>query len=237
MNVFPLISRSFGSELNVTCWTAEPTQTTNSNLDLNRPPLDDFFTIHLFYSDHRYTPAKEETVTFALERTTDFDHEDTQVEVEWKMMELGLEEYGDDCVYEMIRESCGLVLEQCLDGRRKSLEFFVEIVQQPVVDSDMDSDSDSEFTVEEDKDEEEVRREIRFRLKASGNQFVNGYSSSEGNCSICLEEFEMSHNVTKLTCSHIFHENCVISWIFHDRKETCPLCRSKVIDELICVNG
>ncbi len=46
-------------------------------------------------------------------------------------------------------------------------------------------------------------------------------------CSICFEKIEESHT---LTCDHIFHNKCAITWfnssILTTSKPTCPLCRA-----------
>lgn len=50
-------------------------------------------------------------------------------------------------------------------------------------------------------------------------------SASKG-CSICLEDFEDSSYVRRLSCDHIFHRECVDRW-FH-RNFVCPICRNKM---------
>lgn len=32
-------------------------------------------------------------------------------------------------------------------------------------------------------------------------------------CSICIGEFDGHHKVKLLSCSHLFHENCIDEWI------------------------
>lgn len=48
-------------------------------------------------------------------------------------------------------------------------------------------------------------------------------------CAICLEEFSSSANkiCALLVCKHIFHKNCVESWLVEHK--TCPTCRFKAI--------
>ena len=46
--------------------------------------------------------------------------------------------------------------------------------------------------------------------------------TSENICSICLCELTSSGKLTT-TCNHIFHKECINSWI--ERNNTCPLCR------------
>ena len=50
----------------------------------------------------------------------------------------------------------------------------------------------------------------------------------ENNCSICLEEYKNEDVLKKLDCNHIFHKDCLGSWINNNtnkNNKTCPLCR------------
>ena len=42
-------------------------------------------------------------------------------------------------------------------------------------------------------------------------------------CVICLEEFTSGEEVVKLTCGHLFHEECILGWLKINC--TCPMCR------------
>lgn len=44
----------------------------------------------------------------------------------------------------------------------------------------------------------------------------------EPHCSICLGEYEEDEKLTKLPCSHIYHEECINSWCSNHTR--CPLC-------------
>ena len=44
-------------------------------------------------------------------------------------------------------------------------------------------------------------------------------------CAVCLEEFGFGWQA-KLSCSHIFHQNCIIHWLH--KSNFCPLCHSKM---------
>ncbi|XP_010529321.1 PREDICTED: RING-H2 finger protein ATL18-like [Tarenaya hassleriana] len=58
--------------------------------------------------------------------------------------------------------------------------------------------------------------------------------NEEGVCSICLVELEEEDGggnvvVTKLPrCDHLFHFNCIETWLVLHGRFTCPLCRSFV---------
>lgn len=45
-------------------------------------------------------------------------------------------------------------------------------------------------------------------------------------CPICHDTFS---SPTRLSCSHVFCEECVSTWF--DRGMTCPMCRAKVVDD------
>ncbi|XP_065333186.1 E3 ubiquitin-protein ligase Iruka-like isoform X2 [Cloeon dipterum] len=47
-------------------------------------------------------------------------------------------------------------------------------------------------------------------------------------CSVCWDDFKKGETVRKLTCEHVYHDNCIIPWLkLHG---TCPICR-KVLNE------
>lgn len=49
----------------------------------------------------------------------------------------------------------------------------------------------------------------------------------EENCSICMEQIEKDNEIIKLPCEHLFHENCIKSYLLnYDYK--CPLCRHDI---------
>ena len=46
-------------------------------------------------------------------------------------------------------------------------------------------------------------------------------------CAICLAEYKENDMVSELTCSHMFHTDCVAKWIGSSfRRATCPICRT-----------
>ena len=48
----------------------------------------------------------------------------------------------------------------------------------------------------------------------------------ENVCAICLEEFKNLDQVI-LSCSHIFHKNCLSSFEKFSKEKTCPICRKE----------
>lgn len=53
-------------------------------------------------------------------------------------------------------------------------------------------------------------------------------------CAVCLSAFEDGEEIRKLKCKHIFHKDCLDTWLQQD-SATCPLCRNKVLPEEIVV--
>jgi hypothetical protein len=52
------------------------------------------------------------------------------------------------------------------------------------------------------------------------------FSQMEVDCSICADAFCAGQEVVKLPCRHLFHCDCVFTWL--DKHTTCPICRSSM---------
>ena len=50
---------------------------------------------------------------------------------------------------------------------------------------------------------------------------------SDHECLICLDKFNESDNIKKITCNHIFHNNCIKSWLCEESNK-CPICRIEI---------
>lgn len=48
-------------------------------------------------------------------------------------------------------------------------------------------------------------------------------SMGDADCSICQEAHVAGNTVIKLPCCHVYHEECIMSWLV--KNNTCPLCR------------
>ena len=49
-------------------------------------------------------------------------------------------------------------------------------------------------------------------------------------CPICLDEFHQNSKVVETSCNHIFHEQCLRSWLTEQCiKPTCPCCRNSIV--------
>ncbi|XP_062098497.1 probable E3 ubiquitin-protein ligase XERICO [Humulus lupulus] len=49
-------------------------------------------------------------------------------------------------------------------------------------------------------------------------------------CRVCLSEFEDGEKIRKLQCDHVFHKDCLDTWL-QQYCATCPLCREKVLPD------
>lgn len=54
--------------------------------------------------------------------------------------------------------------------------------------------------------------------------------SNESNptCPICLEVYEEGEEIVwsrSTECNHVFHLNCMLSWLMLDNNDECPMCR------------
>ena len=59
------------------------------------------------------------------------------------------------------------------------------------------------------------------------------YTTSD-NCSICYMNFE--NEACELNCKHVFHKECINSWITKGNGKNCPLCRSDIKACIKCSN-
>ena len=46
-------------------------------------------------------------------------------------------------------------------------------------------------------------------------------------CLICIENFKDEDDVIKIPCNHIFHKNCIKSWVCEESNK-CPICRLEI---------
>lgn len=54
---------------------------------------------------------------------------------------------------------------------------------------------------------------------------------AEAACSICLEPLSSGSRICSLECSHVFHVDCVSSWLMRRTRSFCPVCRKTVMTD------
>jgi len=51
-------------------------------------------------------------------------------------------------------------------------------------------------------------------------------------CPICLEEFNVGETVMfsrSMSCTHVFHKECLMAWLMEQRENECPSCRAALV--------
>ena len=60
---------------------------------------------------------------------------------------------------------------------------------------------------------------------------INKLDNDKKNCVICMEDFKNGDKSTNLPCLHMFHTNCIQSWL--KKQNTCPICKFKLTQDNI----
>mmetsp|Transcript_10112 Transcript_10112/g.30909 ORF Transcript_10112/g.30909 Transcript_10112/m.30909 type:complete len:349 (-) Transcript_10112:133-1179(-) len=73
----------------------------------------------------------------------------------------------------------------------------------------------------------------RWRLQRitqiPSKQYIPVDSNEEETCTICLETFEPGEKINVFPCSHIYHRDCIVTWLV--RSQLCPVCKRDVFEE------
>lgn len=79
----------------------------------------------------------------------------------------------------------------------------------------------------EAKFKEIINRTSECKFQISNNKFV------QNSCTICLGDFVDECLIRKLMCSHIFHKDCIESWIKTNINHSprCPVCNVELAKE------
>jgi hypothetical protein len=86
----------------------------------------------------------------------------------------------------------------------------------------------SDYPLNSDNSDEQQAIDVD---EESGNTSQHNHESSEPDdetfdCTICLMEVSDGEQVGVLSCSHIFHVDCLREWII--RRNACPLCQTEI---------
>ena len=60
---------------------------------------------------------------------------------------------------------------------------------------------------------------------------INKLEEDKKNCVICMEDFKNGDKSTNLPCLHMFHTNCIQSWL--KTQNTCPICKFELTQDNI----
>ncbi|KAK9715407.1 hypothetical protein RND81_06G162800 [Saponaria officinalis] len=59
------------------------------------------------------------------------------------------------------------------------------------------------------------------------NVNVNG-DGDDSVCCVCMEALQYTHqgsDCKRLSCGHVYHRDCILTWLCNSRHFSCPLCR------------
>ncbi|XP_022737327.1 E3 ubiquitin-protein ligase CHFR-like [Durio zibethinus] len=68
-----------------------------------------------------------------------------------------------------------------------------------------------------------------FRLRGASKRAIEALEKVKiegtftGQCVICLEEILDGLKASRMPCSHVYHQDCIVSWL--EKSNLCPLCR------------
>lgn len=60
-------------------------------------------------------------------------------------------------------------------------------------------------------------------IKPYRYQAINSINN-QISCCVCLEEYTEYEQLASLSCSHIFHKECIVEWL--SIKQVCPMCKA-----------
>ncbi|KAI3918248.1 hypothetical protein MKX01_041568 [Papaver californicum] len=99
------------------------------------------------------------------------------------------------------------------------------------ISDDQVMEDDDDFLLALEVSWEESQRNIK-RIRASSS-FIQGLkrefcfaSTTNIACCICLEESKAEEKISRMPCGHMFHADCIVSWL--EQSNSCPMCRFKV---------
>ena len=55
----------------------------------------------------------------------------------------------------------------------------------------------------------------------------NRVKNDDSKCVVCQYDFKNGENVTKLSCAHLFHSDCVDTWLSNNK--VCPMCHKEIV--------
>lgn len=83
-----------------------------------------------------------------------------------------------------------------------------------------DPKNDDSASVTSNEGEADDQRELRRRLRSE---------SRRESCAVCLSDYEAGEKLRKLPCDHLFHLECIDTWL--KRNKVCPLCVQDIQDK------
>lgn len=78
------------------------------------------------------------------------------------------------------------------------------------------------------KSSSQYRMILREEHYENDKQWRVDGNSFEGTCAICLNQYAVGDEImfsSNKKCQHVFHGECILSWLVVKRKQQCPCCR------------
>jgi len=83
----------------------------------------------------------------------------------------------------------------------------------------------------DDVDDDNIQ--IRLPQSVTSNENVRPARLVSASCAICLCQYEEGNVVvwsSKEECHHVFHQDCILTWLLKKREPLCPCCRQEFVD-------
>ena len=75
-----------------------------------------------------------------------------------------------------------------------------------------------------------LNKEILDNIEISKIKDVGKLDNDKKKCTICLEDYVNGDDSIALPCIHIFHANCIKTWL--KNQNTCPICKYEIKYEI-----
>ena len=69
-------------------------------------------------------------------------------------------------------------------------------------------------------------KNILDNMEISKIKDVDKLDADKKKCTICLEDYVNGDNSIALPCIHIFHANCIKTWL--KENNSCPICKNEI---------
>jgi hypothetical protein len=97
------------------------------------------------------------------------------------------------------------------------------------IETKMSTDTIDTLPLKFDKESDSVE----YFERSSAEQFYDS-EEEEDVCHVCLDGFETGDTVMfarNLSCTHVFHKECLLPWLLERRENECPSCRAILVKD------
>lgn len=107
-------------------------------------------------------------------------------------------------------------------------DFLAWRTNRRTADPDEEDDDSLGLTYEDllELDVRNVRRGLSAEELSALHTFCAEKENMATDCHICLEGVDFGAKVVLLKCGHLYHQNCIHTWL--KQKRTCPICRCEL---------